>query len=166
MQLTLGAGTAADASSLSDHRPEAPAPDIGPEPQPERTPSGGTEPRRDAMITLPIARYYTRDELSVPPRIEVAMPDRVEDSWPRFQPGKMVLRLFLDENGQVDRISIDESDLPIEFEALALAALRSGIFSPGQLEGRSVKSQIRIQIDFESEAGTSQATPSPSAAEN
>jgi periplasmic protein TonB len=69
-----------------------------------------------------------------------------------------ILALFIDESGVVQRVRIDGPPLPSDMEDAARNAFLSARFTPGEREGRIVKSLIRIEVTFE-------LTPLPQAAE-
>ncbi len=119
------------------------------------------------MIAIPVARYYTLDELSEQPELNVALPPSIDEVWPLREPGRGTVTIYIDQNGRLDRISIGASNLPPEFEKLVIDAFRSGIFTPGRIDGRNVKSQMKLEIMFESEASTNQTfSPVPSVVGN
>jgi TonB family protein len=62
-----------------------------------------------------------------------------------------VLTLFIDEQGVVQRVRIESGDqeLPPVFQEAARQAFLAARFTPGELQGRAVKSRIRIQVSFE-----------------
>jgi TonB family protein len=62
--------------------------------------------------------------------------------------GKISLRLWIDETGNLDRISILGSELSEEFEKAALTAFRSMRFKPGEIDGVPVKSWVDIVIEY------------------
>jgi len=60
-----------------------------------------------------------------------------------------VLSLFIDEEGQVLRISASEPMLPPAFEQAAREAFIAARFAPGQLNGIPVKSRVRVEVVFD-----------------
>jgi periplasmic protein TonB len=63
------------------------------------------------------------------------------------------LTLFIDETGRVARVRVDGAELPFELEAAARNAFINARFRSGELDGRAVKSQIRIEVTFDSRSG-------------
>ena len=59
------------------------------------------------------------------------------------------LTLFIDERGHVARVRV-EGELPPMLETAARNAFLSGRFQAGELDGRAVKSRIRIEVVFDS----------------
>jgi len=60
------------------------------------------------------------------------------------------LILFIDERGQVARVKVDGDALPPALEAAARSAFLSARFHAGEVEGRAVKSRIRVEVVFDS----------------
>jgi periplasmic protein TonB len=107
--------------------------------------------------------YLPRKLLTTPPRplAEITM------RWP---PGMLPLgrqaglfTLFIDEAGRVRRMIPDDRSLSPPLEAAAREVFSAAEFLPGELDGRPVKSIIRIEVVYESTvpapAGARTATP-------
>jgi hypothetical protein len=94
--------------------------------------------------------FVPRSELSIPPfpstPIVLESPEG-DGSLSRYLG---VLSLFIDEQGRVEHISADEPYLPPAFEAAARHAFMTAQFSPGQIDGRAVKSRQRVEVVFDS----------------
>jgi hypothetical protein len=96
--------------------------------------------------------YLPRPRLTVPPTLQSA----VLLSWPPHDAppaGRYagVLSLFIDELGVVQRVRVDEGELPAALQEQARAVFLGAHFSPGQLQGQVVKSRIRIEVSFEAD---------------
>jgi len=66
----------------------------------------------------------------------------------------VVLTLFINERGTVDRVRLETPEVPAPLANAARETFRAATFDPGSIEGRAVKSQLKIEVDFESnEAG-------------
>jgi len=61
-----------------------------------------------------------------------------------------VLALFINEQGEVVRVRLDGAALPPELDTAAREAFRSARWRPGRMDGRLVKSLIRVEIMFQS----------------
>lgn len=61
-----------------------------------------------------------------------------------------VLALFIDESGAVRRVRLDGPLLPPALDAAARDAFLRARWQPGQVDGRLVKSLIRVEVVFES----------------
>ena len=62
--------------------------------------------------------------------------------------GVVVLRLYINEHGTVDRAEVLRSTPPGLFDASAVEAFSNARFSPGYLAGIAVKSQMTIEVKF------------------
>jgi len=61
--------------------------------------------------------------------------------------GFAVAEFIIDENGNVSSIEIKQSSDPI-FEQPTIDAIRSWLFTPGQKDGRPVKTRTRVKIPY------------------
>lgn len=127
--------------------PAAPAPppvaseSISDTPQPPR-------PAETASGTLPEPRYYLLRELSVRPAV-------LDDATTRLAfegvPAQtVILRLFINEEGGIDRVAAEQSVLPEMHAQRLIEAFAQARFLPGQIDGAPVKSQMRIEVRLES----------------
>ena len=62
--------------------------------------------------------------------------------------GTVVLRLFINEQGTVDKAEVLRSTPPGLFDATALEAASRARFSPGYLAGVPVKSQVTFEVKY------------------
>ena len=60
-----------------------------------------------------------------------------------------ILSLFIDEDGSVHHIAADEPLLPPAFDMAAREAFMGARFKPGELDGRVVKSRLRVEVVFD-----------------
>lgn len=94
-------------------------------------------------------RYHARRELSRPPKalspIDIVFPPGVPT------PGrhKAVLAVYIDELGHVRKVRTEGEALPLAFEDAARNAFLSAQFRAGELEGRTVKSYIHVEVVFD-----------------
>ena len=75
----------------------------------------------------------------------------IEPGYPEeagLQRGTVVLRLLINERGDVDDVAVVRAAPRGLFESSALAAFGSAKFSPGMLLGVPVKSQLTIEVEF------------------
>jgi TonB family protein len=95
----------------------------------------------------PAAAYHLAGELDPAP---VPLQD-IEPEYPPeagFQPGKVVLRLLIDESGHVDRVDVLRASPAGLFEDAARSAFGAARFSPGRIAGIAVKCQMTIEVEF------------------
>jgi protein TonB len=99
--------------------------------------------------------YVPRPLLSIAPQPEIPVVIPAPSSSPGT--GRLigrysgVLALYIDEQGRVRRIEAEPPALPESMERAARAAFLSARFSPGQMDGRAVKSRIRVEVVFDDE---------------
>lgn len=99
------------------------------------------------------ASYLPRSELSVGPAPQQAIDLAYPDLAPlgRF---RAVLTLFIDDQGVVQRVRFDEAGdagLPPVLEDTARQTFLRSPFTPGEVAGRPVRSQLRIEVEFATE---------------
>lgn len=104
--------------------------------------------------------YLPRRLLSVVPRlltpILVPYPEDLQEALGASAPlgpaeARLVLTLYINELGVVDRAHIDKGrDLPAAFQTAAEQAFAAARFEPGEVEAGVVKSLIRVEVVFQS----------------
>lgn len=120
--------------------------------------AGSTQAETDATNArsggpLPIAApaYYTTDQLSKRPQMLPEAPLDEDNLRVLAASGKVVLRLWISDRGEVVASEIERSDLPAEFSASVAAAFRRVRFAPGERAGLPVGSIIRVEINYSEE---------------
>ncbi len=94
-------------------------------------------------------RYYTATELDVRPAPKVqVMPAYAGQAAREGLKGKVVIQLFLDESGDVERLSIVRADPPGVFDEAVKQAFGTAHFTPGMKNGIAVRSQLLIEVSF------------------
>ncbi len=125
-------------AAAADAAPESSAPAVTPEAANAASPTS--------------LDYLPRDRLSVPPRpigfVDVPFPPEVTQAVHLA----VQLTLFIDEQGTVQRVRIDGPDVGPVLEEAARSSFMQARFAPGELNGRAVRSQLRIEVTFESTA--------------
>ncbi len=95
------------------------------------------------------ADYYPRSALSMAPAaldaVVIDYPPITNDSGHHVSQ----LSLFIDEAGRVARVRVDGPALPPELEQAARTAFMGARFRAGAVDGRAVKSLIRIEVVFD-----------------
>ncbi|CAN7476618.1 hypothetical protein [Rhizobacter sp. LjRoot28] len=107
----------------------------------------GSQPADDAFDETP---YLRRGQLTRGP----APRDAVVLTYPMFEEDEQgrytaVLALFIDETGRVQRIRVEPPGLPAPLEGAARRAFLAARFTPGEVDGRPVRSLIRIEVQFD-----------------
>ena len=96
--------------------------------------------------------YLPRSALTVPPvaRSAIVVP------YPVFEAdtGRYAARLslFIDETGSVRRVEIETEDLPEPLRIAVRDVFMSAEFQPGELDGRPVRSRLRVEVSFDGPA--------------
>lgn len=88
--------------------------------------------------------------LTVPPVAKARVSLNTPAGETQFARYTGILSLFIDEAGRVQHISSDEPQLPPAFEQAARDAFMAAEFSPGEVEGRAVRSRLRVEVVFDS----------------
>lgn len=60
--------------------------------------------------------------------------------------GKLILVLWINEAGTVDRIEVETSQVTSAMESILAEQFRRATFAPAQLDGKPVKSRMRIEV--------------------
>jgi periplasmic protein TonB len=122
-----------------------------PDTLPEMAVRAPVAPAAPIEFNLPIDnRYHTMREVDVPAEpinhVDLLYPKR---AYAMRTKGKVVLRIFINEYGAIDEISLLEAVPPGVFEDAALTATQSLQFRPALKQGRNVKSQKTIEVVFD-----------------
>ncbi|MFZ5483060.1 MAG: energy transducer TonB [Pseudomonadota bacterium] len=155
------------ARSAPQVTPPAPAPAVPIEPPRERDPTATTDtssvaetptlrapPTADAVLpSLPVIvdpHWYEARQLDQQPQAAAAItPIYPADAYRKGIQGSVVLRMKIDEFGQVRDIEVESSDPPGVFDASALEAFGKGRFRAGRRAGQPVRAQILIRVTYE-----------------
>jgi TonB family protein len=99
------------------------------------------------------APYLPRSELSAAPKLL----DPVNVGFPEGVRGLVRLQvqasLFIDEDGVVRRVRVETAGVHPSFERAILEAFSSARFIPGQVGDAAVRSQIKVEVEFNSPSG-------------
>jgi len=105
----------------------------------------------EPAATPPSSRYYPVRELDVRPGITKHVePEYPEAAEHRSLSGKVVIRLYIDEKGSVERVETLRADPPGYFERSAERAFRAARFTPGMKGGHAVKTKMTIEVSYDS----------------
>ena len=98
----------------------------------------------------PSTHYYRSAELDVRPGIKThVQPEYPEAAARRGLSGKVVLRLYINEDGAVERVETLRARPAGVFERSAEQAFRAARFTPGMKGKHPVKTQMTIEVSFE-----------------
>lgn len=96
------------------------------------------------LVQSPEPRYFLSRELSVRPRVREDVPsDFGIDGVPAQT---VILRLFINEEGDIDRVAVERSFLPEEKSQHLVQAFSKVRFHPGARDNVAVKSQMKIEV--------------------
>jgi TonB family protein len=118
---------------------------------PREAPQSATSVRETSVdINVPLDKYFTTREVD----IRAEQINEVNLIYPRRAfvtrtKGKVVLRIFISEQGAIDEVSVLESIPAGVFEEAALTATLALLFRPAVKYGRHVKSQKTIEVIFD-----------------
>jgi outer membrane biosynthesis protein TonB len=122
-------------------------------------------------LGVPMPYYYSPIEVSA--RASPAQEIDLEPPELRAIPGqgKLILVLWINEAGTVDRIEVESSQVAGAMETILAEQFRRASFAPAQLDGKPVKSRMRIEVVVRPPAAYVVPPPPPrpkpaSAAEN
>lgn len=116
---------------------------------PERLPPTGAGP-----VDTADQAYWPRSLLTRPPTPQQS----IDLLYPTLAPSgrfRAVLTLFIDEQGVVQRVRIDEADdsgLPPVLEDAARQTFLRSTFTPGEIDGRPIRSRLRIEVEYATES--------------
>lgn len=135
---------------LSDHAGVAAPVQLSAETRPQEEPSHAPATHKAAVqFDLPFDRYFTARELDVRAnQINEVLLVYPKQAYEMRIGGKVTLRIFINEKGGIDMISMLAATPPGVFEETALAATQALQFSPALKNGRQVKSQKIIEVVF------------------
>lgn len=115
--------------------------------------AGATENAAGEVGTALADGYVPRPQLSIAPEpvipVVIATPPDTASTGRLIGRYSGVLVLYIDEQGRVRRIEAEQPALPEAMERAAREAFLGARFLPGQVDGRVVKSRIRIEVVFD-----------------
>ena len=105
----------------------------------------------EGIVSLPGPYYFPPQELSRRPQVTLPVAIDYPEKAPLVAWKHVVLRLLINEAGDVDKVIVETTDVPSELEALARQAFAQAKFQPGLRGDIPVKSQMLVEIIFEGE---------------
>ena len=120
-----------------------------------RSDGQSVEPRatRDAVLAGELDGYVPRSLLTEPPVVQTP----VVIAEPSVQAPSIgvrtgILALYIDEEGRVQEVVGQAPSLPAEYEQAAREAFLAARYTPGRIDGRAVKSRVRVEVKFDGAA--------------
>lgn len=96
---------------------------------------------------IPLPRYYEPKELTerAKPLVDITLDSPVVEAYP--DAGKIVLLLYINEEGKVDDVEVLSSDIASsKVEATVVEQFQLVRFTAGKLNGQPVKSKKKIEV--------------------
>jgi TonB family protein len=136
--------------------PRAPTPDLpgetdfaSPKPKVAEKNSSATADGGMGILPLPGPTYYDPTLLSKQPLPITPVDLDTPEIRPIIASGKMLLKLWINESGEVVNVELEESDLPEQFSEVAKMAFRKLRLQPGERSGVPVNTVIRIEVQYD-----------------
>lgn len=113
------------------------------------SPSSHSPPTEGAgLLPLPAPIFFTTDQLSKRPQpLDVTDLDTPE-TRPIVASGKMILKLWINELGEVIDVEVEKTELPDVFSKSAIATFKRLPFIAGERGGIRVGSVMRIEVSY------------------
>lgn len=103
----------------------------------------------EATVAIPQETYFVLSELEEPPRILKDIDQNPENLETYAQGGRVVLQLWIDEQGNVVDQELVETMLPSVFVDSAMRSFAQAKFVAGIKYGRPVKSTVKVVINYD-----------------
>lgn len=117
--------------------------------QPQKTSVATQITPIESEIAAPTV-YWPRSQLSTQPQLQTTItltyPEDFEHKQAHYE---TVLSVYINENGQVDRVEIEDPEFPESLAQSAISAFQAATYQPGAREHQAVKARIRIAISFD-----------------
>ncbi len=98
--------------------------------------------------SVPLPQYFPAEKLTRQPELAEAIDDKFNESFEAGFRGHAVIRLFLDENGKVNKVHVLESTLPIDVEGMVVKSFFTARYRPGEIDGVPVMSEMTVSADL------------------
>lgn len=92
--------------------------------------------------------YVPRRFLSVAPKPQGAVVLQYPEGDAEADAVTFVLSLYIDEQGRVRHVRVDEGSPPERFVTAAVATFMQAHFEPGELQGQPVRSLVRVEVSY------------------
>jgi len=112
--------------------------------------AASSEPAEGTGI-LPFSapHYYPTDQLSKRPQPLASADLEGPEIHPIVASGKIILKLWIDEFGEVNEVEVEKTELPEVFSRSTTAAFKRLRFTPGERSGMRVRSVMRIEVSYD-----------------
>lgn len=144
---------------LASHAPrhvvdDAPLPAPVPHPAPGPPESGAEAPgvAEDSGRSLPLPDYLPAEALTRQPELIGDVDETLREPLESGFRGRVVIRLYLNQHGDPERVKVLESTLPIAIEGLIVKVFFAARYRPGEIAGQPVMSEMTVDVDLSSTA--------------
>lgn len=93
--------------------------------------------------------YIPAGELDTRPSPEAPVVVPFPGTLPGISRAGAVLVLYIGADGRMDRVEVDESNLPPDFEKTAIETFLQARMWPGILNGQATRARMKILVEFE-----------------
>lgn len=93
--------------------------------------------------------YHPPGELSTKPQAVEEIRFADAGALADIQSGSLILELFINETGRLDRVRVESGSLPESFQEIVAETFRQALFTPGMKNHVPVKSRLRIEVAVE-----------------
>lgn len=113
--------------------------------------TGSSVERSEGIGLLPIRAptYYPTDQLTKRPQPLASADLDAPEMRMVVASGKMILKLWIDEFGEVVDVDIEKTQLPEALSRPTVAAFKRVRFTPGERSGLPVGSVMRIEVNYD-----------------
>lgn len=119
-------------------------PALTPQPPPPRQDNPEEEEENSGL-----SRYHEAKELEVRPKI---LADTIPIDPPELRNeaagGTLILKLWINANGDVDLVRVESSSLPEIFEESAIQSFKTAKFEPGKKKGIATGAIMQIELNY------------------
>ncbi|MCX7170591.1 MAG: energy transducer TonB [Proteobacteria bacterium] len=109
-----------------------------------------SQPRSEGadLLPIPAPSYYGTDQLSKRPQPLAEVKLDTPEISPIIASGKMILKLWINERGEVIEVEVEKTELPDAFSRAAITAFKQLHFIAGERHGQPVGSVMRIEVSY------------------
>jgi hypothetical protein len=102
----------------------------------------------ESTALIPQPKYYTLAELDQKPTIVKNIDTNPPELRQYSQQGRVKIRLWIDEQGNVVNAELVDSDLPEQFSKYSLQSFLGAKFTPGMKSDLPVRSVAKVVVQF------------------
>lgn len=101
------------------------------------------------LLPIPGPVYYTTDQLTKRPQALAVAELDTAATRSIIVSGALILRLRINEQGQIVDAEVEQNELPEIFAETAIKAFRQSRFTPGERNGQRVNTLMRIEVRYD-----------------